>query len=131
MTADRTTGGAVGRPVRIMAWAIVVSHAIGAAANAASLLAGDPRYAPGLWLTFMGLKLAGLAAGVLLLRGHKAGAWLFPASLLAGAGVALAFTGPYPPVLWAGAAAVLLAVLGGFVWVLRGGALEGGGSRRL
>ncbi|NCU12957.1 MAG: hypothetical protein GXC70_12515 [Sphingomonadaceae bacterium] len=123
MTADRTTGGAVGRPVRIMAWAIVVSHAIGAAANAASLLAGDPRYAPGLWLTFMGLKLAGLAAGVLLLRGHKAGAWLFPASLLAGAGVALAYTGPYPLVLWVGAAMVLLAALGGFVRVLRGAIL--------
>lgn len=119
MTADQTTGQTPHRPVRIMAWAIVVSHAIGAAANAASLLAGDPRYAPGLWLTFMGLKLAGLIAGVLLLRGHKAGAWLFPASLLAGAGVALAFTGPYPLALWAGAAMVLLAVLGGFVWVLR------------
>lgn len=111
----------MGTRVRIMAWVIVVPHAIGAAANAASLLAGDPRYAPGLWLTFMGLKLAGLAAGVLLLRGSEAGAWLFPASLLAGAGVALAFTGPYPLVLWAGAAMVLLAVLGGFVWVLQGG----------
>lgn len=119
MTAGKAPGQTPHRAVRIMAWAIVVSHAIGAAANAASLLAGDPRYAPGLWLTFMGLKLAGLTAGVLLLRGHKAGAWLFPASLLAGAGVALAFTGPYPLVLWAGAAMVLLAVLGGFAWVLR------------
>ncbi len=113
----------VSRPVRIMALAIIASHAIGVVANGTSLLLGDPRYAPGLWLTFLGLKLAGLIAGVLLLRGVKAGAWLFSASLLAGAGVALKFTGPYPPVLWAGAGVVLLAVLGGFVWVLRSDAV--------
>lgn len=110
---------AVSRPVRIMALAIIASHAIGVVANGASLLLGDPRYAPWLWLTFLGLKLAGLVAGVLLLRGIRAGAWLFAASLLAGAGVALKLTGPYPAELWAGAGVLLLAVLGGFVWVLR------------
>ena len=59
------------------------------------------------WLVFGGCGSAVLAAA-------------FPELGIGFAGVALAFTGPYPPVLWAGAAMVLLAVLGGFVWVLRG-----------
>ena len=105
--------------VRLIAWLIVGSHAIGVAANGISLALGDPRYAPGLWLTGLLLKLAGVIAGVLLLRGRRAGAWLFAASLIAGAGVALAFTGPYPVYLWVAAGLMLAAVVGGFAFVMR------------
>ncbi|MFN5901830.1 MAG: hypothetical protein ACK439_02520 [Novosphingobium sp.] len=104
--------------VRLIAWLIVGSHAIGVAANGISLALGDPRYAPGLWLTFLLLKLAGVIAGLLLLRGRRVGAWLFTASLIAGAGVALAFTGPYPASLWMAAGLVLAGVVGGFAFVI-------------
>lgn len=104
--------------LRTIGWLIVGSHAIGVAANGISLALGDPRYAPGLWLTFMLLKLAGLIAGILLLRGRRAGAWLFAASLIAGAGVALAYTGPYPVYLWVAAGVALAAVVGGFALVM-------------
>ncbi len=108
-----------GSTVRTIAWLIVGSHTIGVAANGISLAMGDPRYAPGLWLTFLLLKLAGVFAGVLLLLARRAGAWLFGASLIAGAGVALAFTGPYPAYLWVVAGLVLAAVVGGFAFVMR------------
>lgn len=110
MTANST--------VRTIAWLIVGSHTIGVVANGVSLALGDPRYAPGLWLTFGCLKLAGVIAGLLLLRGRRAGAWLFAASLIAGAGVALAFTGPYPAYLWVAAGLALAAVVGGFAFVM-------------
>lgn len=105
--------------LRTVAWLIVGSHAIGVAANCISLALGDPRYSPALWLTFLLLKLAGVVAGLLLLKGRRLGAWLFAASLFAGAAVALACTGPYPALLWVGAAGVLAAVLAGFALVLR------------
>lgn len=104
--------------VRLIAWLIVGSHTIGVAANGVSLALGDPRYEPGLWLTFLSLKLAGVIAGLLLLRGRRAGAWLFTASLIAGAGVALTFTGPYPAYLWLVAGLVMAAVVGGFAAVM-------------
>lgn len=104
--------------VRTIAWLIVGSHTIGVAANGISLALGDPRYAPGLWLTFLLLKLAGVFAGLLLLRGRRAGAWLFATSLVAGAGVALAFTGPYPIYLWVAAGLVLAVIIGGFAFVI-------------
>jgi len=110
MTANST--------VRLIAWLIIGLHAIGVAANGVSLAMGDPRYVPGLWLTFLLLKLAGVIAGLLLLRGRRAGAWLFAASLVAGAGVALAFTGPYPVSLWMLASLLLAAVVGGFAVVV-------------
>ena len=110
MTANST--------IRAIAWLIVGSHTIGVVANGVSLALGDPRYAPGLWLTFGCLKLAGVIAGLLLLRGQRAGAWLFAFSLIAGAGVALAFTGPYPATLWVAAGLALAAVVGGFAFVM-------------
>lgn len=111
MTANST--------VRLIAWLIVGSHTIGVAANGFSLASGDPRYAPGLWLIFLLLKLAGVIAGLLLLSGRRAGAWLFAASLIAGAGVAIAFTGPYPTYLWVAAGLLLAAIVGGFAAVIR------------
>lgn len=105
--------------VRLIAWLIVGSHAIGVAANGFSLAVGDPRYAPGLWFTFLLLKLAGLIAGLLLLSGRRTGAWPFAASLIAGAGVAMVFTGPYPFYLWVAAGLLLAAIVGGFAAVIR------------
>ena len=107
------------RTIRTIAGVIIASHAVGVIANGISLALGDPRYAPGLWLAFLLLKLTGVLAGVLLWQGRRAGAWLFGASLLAGAAVALGFTGPYPVYLWVVAGLMLAAVVGGFAFVMR------------
>jgi hypothetical protein len=110
---------AVSKLVRNVALVIIVSHAIGVAANAYSLAAGDPRYSSALWLTFMLLKLSGVIAGLLLLRGLRLGALLFGASLAVGVFVALAFTGPYSAGLWVGVGAALLLILAGFGALMR------------
>lgn len=112
---------AASRTIRTIAGVIIAAHAVGVIANGISLALGDPRYAPGLWLAFLLLKLTGVLAGVLLWQGRRAGAWLFGASLLAGAAVALGFAGPYPLALWLGAGLLLVAILGGFALAMRRG----------
>ena len=48
------------RRIRIVAWAIIVTHAIGVVANGFGLFTGDPAYTPALWMTFMVLKALGV-----------------------------------------------------------------------
>jgi hypothetical protein len=105
--------------VRTIALLIFFSHGVGVVANAYSFAVGDPRYAPALWLTFMMLKFTGVVAGFLLYKGLRLGAWLFGVGLIAGAAVALAFTGPHDIGLWMAAGAVLLLILIGFAALMR------------
>ena len=108
------------RRIRIVAWAIIVTHAIGVVANGFGLFTGDPAYTPALWMTFMVLKALGVVAGVLMLRNQRVGVWLFAALLAVGLVVALAFTGPHPLGYLAFAGGLLVLVGGGMWFALRG-----------
>jgi len=106
--------------VRRLAILIITTHLIGVLANAMSLVLGDPTYPALLWCAFLLLKLAGLVSGILLLRRRRMGVWLFAASLVAGACVALLFTGPYTAALWGAAGVItLLVALTGWLFLRR------------
>lgn len=108
-----------GKRIKIAAWIIIISHLVGVLANGYSWLVGDPSYSSGLWLCFMVLKFIGLVSGVLMIRGRVLGVYLFVASLIGGAVVALTFTGPYPMWQWAGAAIAMATIVSSFLVVVR------------
>ena len=101
------------RRLRLFAWIVIVLLTIGAAANAFSLATGDPAYTPQLWFTFLLLKLVGVIAGFMLLKGRRLGFWLLAASFALGLAIVAGSTGPYPAWQWIGAAAVAALLFGG------------------
>ena len=116
----KVTGDGVAIEVRagsgrlnLFAWLVIVLLSIGAAANAFSLATGDPAYTPQLWFTFFLLKLVGVIAGVMLLKGRRLGFWLLAASFALGLVVVAGSTGPYPAWQWIAAAAVAAMLFGG------------------
>jgi hypothetical protein len=101
------------KAITVLALLMIAIGLIGIVANGYGFLVSDPAYSRRLWLTFVGLKAAGLIAGLLLLQMRRAGVWLFTAAFIGSLAIAISSTGSHSLTQWLGAGLVAAIVAGG------------------